>query len=66
MRRQNTSMYEFYIQEGADKIAKQMERYIKMQTIMDVEIYEELDKRGYKIDLLGGGNKMVMVVIYRK
>lgn len=66
MRKQNTAMYEFYINEGADRIEKQMKRYIKMQTIMDVEIYEELEKRGFKFDLLGGGNKSVMVVIYRK
>lgn len=66
MTKENSLMYNTYVQEGADRIAKEMERYIKMQTIMPVQVYEELDIRGYKMDLLGGGNDKVMVVIYRK
>ncbi len=50
----------------ANLIEKQMERYIKMQTIMDVQVYTILDKRGFDIDLISGSNNKVLVVIYKK
>lgn len=60
-------MYKIIANEIADKIEKQMKRYIKMMTTMDAQVYVELAKRGFKIDLLQKGNgRNVMVIIYRK
>jgi hypothetical protein len=59
-------LYKVEVNRFADGIEKQMKRYIMMQTIMRAEVYVELEKRGFKIDLLGGGAGKVMVVIYRK
>ena len=59
-------MYKCEVKKLADKVEKSMVRFIKLQTIMPVEVYVELDKRKFKMDLIQGGNGNVLVVIHRK
>lgn len=59
-------MYKYEAIKIADLIEKQMKGYIKMETIMDAQVYIELDKRGFNIDLISGSNNRVLVVIHRK
>lgn len=59
-------MYRCVVMEKADAIEKQMKRYIKMMTTVDAEVYVELEKRGFDIDLISGGNGKVLILILRK